>query len=144
MSYLMKHGNRLGTRVLLVDGNSDFLHVAADFVRRREELVLVGAIEGGEGVMAQALDLNPEVILIDLDMPGLTGLEAIPHLRTALPEVKIIALSLSNDSAYRQAALAAGADELVTKTELIADLPLAIRRVARAKGRRPGRDGAVS
>lgn len=144
MSHLTEYGNGLGIRVLLVDGNSDFLHVAADFVRRRQELVLVGATEGGEGVVAQALDLNPQVILIDLDMPGLTGLEAIPHLRTALPEVGIIALSLSNGSAYRQAALAAGADELVTKTELIADLPLAIRRVARAKRPQPGRGGTVN
>jgi CheY-like chemotaxis protein len=53
-------------------------------------------------------------------MPGLTGLETIPRLRNMLPGVGIIALTLLKGNAYRQAALAAGADDLVRKTELAA------------------------
>ena len=144
MSHLMEYGNGLGTRVLLVAGNSDFSQITAEFVRQHEDLILAGETEGCVGIVRQAVDLQPQVIVIDLDGPGRTCLEAIARLRTALPEVGTIAMALSDGSAYRQAALAAGADELVTKAELIAVLPLAIRRVARAKRPRPGRDGAVS
>ena len=54
MSHLMKHGNRLRTRALLVAGNADLLDVAADLLRRHEDLALVGATEGGEGVVRKA------------------------------------------------------------------------------------------
>jgi DNA-binding NarL/FixJ family response regulator len=69
--------------------------------------------------LAQARDLQPQVILIGLDKPGL---ETISRLRKVLPGVGIIALTLLEGKDYRQAALAAGADDLVCKAELITDL----------------------
>jgi len=62
-------------------------------------------------------------------MPGLPGLKAIPLLRGALPNLGIIALTLMEPNGYRQAALAAGADEFVSKATLATDLHPAIRRV---------------
>jgi len=120
----------LKIRVLLVDDNKAFLRAATDFLQRHHELIVVGAICGGEEALAQAHDLRPQVILIGLDM---TGLETIPCLRNMLPGVGIIALTLLEGNAYRQAALAAGADDLVRKAELITDLLPAIRRVTQAK-----------
>jgi DNA-binding NarL/FixJ family response regulator len=119
----------LKIRVLVVDDNEAFLHVATDFLRRHDELTVVGAICGGEEALAQAQDLGPQVILIGLDMPGL---EILPRLQNILPGVGIIALTLLKDNAYRQAALAAGADDVVPKAELITDLLPAIRRVTQA------------
>jgi DNA-binding NarL/FixJ family response regulator len=116
-------------RVLLVDDNEAFRRVATDFLQRQRELIVVGAMRGGEGVLAQAQDLGPQVILIGLDRPGL---EIISHLRKVLPGVGIIALTLLEGDAYRQAALAAGADDLVRKAELTTDLLPAIRRVTQA------------
>ena len=60
-------------------------------------------------------------------------METISRLRNMLPGVGIIALTLLNDNAYRQAALAAGADDLVRKAEVVTDLLPAIRRVTQAK-----------
>ena len=120
----------LKIRVLLVDDNEPFLRVATDFLQRHGELTVVGAICGGEEALAQVQDLQPQVILIGLDMPGL---ETISRLRKALPSVGIIALTLLEGNAYRQAALAAGADDLVRKAELITDLLPAVRRVTQAK-----------
>ncbi len=121
------------TRVLLVNDNKAFLHAATDFLQRQHELVVVGVIQGYEGVLAQAQDLQPQVILIGLDAPGLTGLETISCLRNALPGVGIVALTLLNGNTYRQAAMAAGADDLVTKAELTTDLLAAIRRATQAE-----------
>ncbi len=117
-------------RVLLVDDHEPFLRVATDFLKRQHELVVVGALRGGQEALAQAQGLRPHVILIDLNMPGLNGLEVIPRLRIMLPEAGIIALTLLDVNIYRQPALAAGADDFVAKANLTTDLLPAIRRVA--------------
>jgi DNA-binding NarL/FixJ family response regulator len=101
-------------------------------LERHHNLIVIGAICGGEEALDQALELQPQAILVGLDMPGLTGLETIPRLRNALSGVGIIAATLLNSNAYRQAMMVAGADDLVRKAELIADLLPAIRRVTQA------------
>jgi two-component system NarL family response regulator len=121
--------DNLKIRVLLVDDNEPFLHVATDFLQRQHELIVVGAICGGEEALAQVQDLQPQVILIGLDTPGL---EILPLLRNILPGVGIIALTLLEGNAYRQAVMAAGADELVRKAELTTELLPAVRRVTQA------------
>jgi two-component system nitrate/nitrite response regulator NarL len=123
----LKDGHKI--RVLLVDDNEAFRRVATDFLQRQCELTVVGAICGSEEALARAQDLGPQVILIGLDRPGL---ETISRLRKVLPDVGIIALALLEDAAHRQAAIAAGADDLVRKEELVIDLLPVIRRVMQA------------
>jgi len=103
----------LRIRVLLVDDSEAFLRVATDFLQRHHELIVVGAICWGEEALAEAQDLQPQVILIGLDM---TGLETISRLRNMLPDVGIIALTLLEGNAYRQAAMAAGGDDLESQS----------------------------
>jgi DNA-binding NarL/FixJ family response regulator len=119
-------------RVLLVDDNATFLRIAARFLREHcdDELEVVGVLHGGKIAVEEAPTLRPQVILLDLAMSDLHGLEAIPLLRAELPEVGIIALTLLDAEAYRPAALAAGADDFVGKATMSADLLPAIRRVA--------------
>jgi DNA-binding NarL/FixJ family response regulator len=115
-------------RVLLVDDHEAFLRVATEVLQRHHELDVVGVARGGEEALAQAQALRPEVILIDLRMPGLNGMASIPRLRAMLPQAGIIALTLLNPNAYRRAALAAGADDFVSKRKLRTDLLPAIRQ----------------
>ena len=119
--------------VLLVDDKSTFLGIATRFLQEehRDEVAVVGVADGGEEALVEAQLLQPQVILIDLNMPGVSGLEAIPRLREALPDAGIIALTLLDAEVYRQAALAAGADDFVSKVKMVADLLPAIRRVVR-------------
>jgi DNA-binding NarL/FixJ family response regulator len=102
------------------------LRAAAGALQRHHELIAVGAICGDEGALAQAQHLQPQVILIDLDKPGL---ETITRLRKVLPSVGIIAVTLLEGSAHRKAAMATGADDVVRKAELTTDLLPAILRV---------------
>jgi DNA-binding NarL/FixJ family response regulator len=123
-------------RVLLVNRNRELLDVTALFLGRCAGLFLVGALQGDQELVAQAQDLQPEVVLLDLDRPSHEGLQSIPRLRAGMPDVGIIALTVAEEDAYREAALAAGADELVTKTRLVSDLLPAIWRVlAAGRGR---------
>ena len=123
--------------VLLVDDNPAFLRIVTRFLQQHEDVVVVGAAGGGEEVLALAQDLQPDIVLIDLAMPGLSGLETIPRLRAVLPEVGIIALTVLDTSSYRQAALEAGANDFVPKASLNTELLPAIRRVVQGGSSRP-------
>lgn len=119
--------------VLLVDDSAVFLDAATQFLQDHcaEEVNVVGTASGGNRAIVQAEALRPQVVVLDLRMPGMTGLEMIPRLRTLLPEVRIVMLTQLEARGYREAALAAGADEFVSKARMDSDLPPAIRRVAR-------------
>jgi len=123
--------------LLLVDDNPGFLRILASFLERsgQGEIVILGAARGGKEALTKAQALRPQVILIDLAMSDLHGLDAIPQLRSMLPDVGIIALTLLNSGSYRQAALTAGANDFVSKARLDTDLLPAIRRLR--EGDRP-------
>jgi DNA-binding NarL/FixJ family response regulator len=118
--------------VLLVDDNPSFLRIATRFLQQHDDVMVAGAAGGGQEALALVQDLQPDIVLIDLAMPGLSGLETIPRLRAILPAVGIIALTMLDTNSYWQAALAAGANDFVPKASLDTDLLPAIRRVAQA------------
>jgi DNA-binding NarL/FixJ family response regulator len=118
-------------KVLLVDDEPTYLRIATLFfqTRYRDEITVVGTANGGEECLAKTPLLAPQVILIDLNMPGLSGLQTIPLLRIMFPEIRIIALTLNDGENSRRAVLAAGGNELVSKATMSSDLMPAIRRV---------------
>lgn len=123
--------------VLLVDDNPAFLRIVTRFLEEHDDIVVVGVASGGEEALALAQELEPDVVLIDLAMPGLSGLETIPRLRAMLPEVGIIALTMLDTKGYRQAALEAEANEFVAKASLDRELVPAIRQVAQGDAAQP-------
>jgi DNA-binding NarL/FixJ family response regulator len=114
---------------MLVDDNPTFLRILSRYLQQYDEVTVVGTAGGVEEAVAKAEHLRPQLILLDLAMPGVSGLDAIPRLRRTLPEVSIIALTLLETDGYRQAALRAGANEFVPKAVMSAELLPAIRRV---------------
>jgi CheY-like chemotaxis protein len=119
--------------VLLVDDNTTFLRVTTQFLESYQDtnMVVIGTANRGEDALEQVESLQPQVILIDLAMPGMPGLEAIPHLRRRMPDVGIIALTMMDTGGFRQAALDAGADEFIPKANMRTELLPAITRLAR-------------
>jgi two-component system response regulator DesR len=131
-----KQQNRV--HLLFIAGNPAFRPVVTRFLGECDELSLVDIIPASETVLAQAQDLRPQVILLDLDTSDRAGLETISGLRVLLPEAGIVGLSLLDAEGYRQAVLAAGANDLVLKSNLRTDLLPAIRRAA--QDGRPGQE----
>ncbi len=125
-------------RTMLVDDNETFVMLATRMLAENypTEISVVGTASDGEQALLKAFALRPRLILIDLIMPGLSGLQVIPTLREQLPRSFIVALSVLSTEGYRQAALDAGADELLVKSQLGADLISILRGL---DGRRGGK-----
>jgi DNA-binding NarL/FixJ family response regulator len=117
-------------RTMLVAENSPFEHATTGLLERQAELQVVGIAHGYRQALEQATTLHPQVVLLDLDLPGRTALETITRLRGLLPSAVIIALSLIRGKPYRHVAISAGANELVQKFNINTELMPAIRQAA--------------
>ena len=111
-------------KVLLVDDGAEFLASASDFLARDPRVELVGqARDGLEGVrLAEAL--SPDIVLMDLTMPVMNGLDATRRIKSGLTPPRVIIVTLHDDPACRRSATVAGADGFISKTNF-AELALA-------------------
>lgn len=114
-------------RVMLIDDNQIFLRAASTFLERHEDFLIVCTAHEEDAAITQAQEQHPDIVLLDLDMPGQSGLTMIPKLRAACPRLSIIVLTMLNGSAYQQAARRAGSDGFVRKAEMYTDLLPAMR-----------------
>lgn len=113
--------------VLLVDDNPTFLRIASRYLEEPNDITVVGLANGGLEGLAKAKELEPMVILLDLAMEDMSGLQVLPLLRERNPDVVIIALTMLDTDGYRTAALDAGADGFVAKASMGSELIAAIR-----------------
>jgi len=120
-------------RILLVDDHA----VLRAGLRRLLEDQPDLTVAGEAGVAAEAIELagrlQPDVILLDLGMPGLGGLEALPRLRQAAPEARLLVLTMHDDEGYVRQALHSGAAGYVLKKAADHELLSAIRAVLRGE-----------
>jgi DNA-binding NarL/FixJ family response regulator len=108
-------GDRLMIRVFLADDHP-LLRIGLRLSFERERDVrLVGEAGDGFSAVERVQNDPPDVLLIDVDMPGISGIGAIRVLRKALPEMKILVLSTYNDEKYIRDAMEAGADGYILK-----------------------------
>ena len=105
-------------RVLLADDHPGFIQSAARFLSRAPQIEIVGCVLTSRGAVDLARHLKPDLVLIDLVMPEMNGLQATVKLKTLVPAPRVIILTLHDLIDYRLAAHAAGVDGFVLKTEL--------------------------
>lgn len=91
------------------------------------EFELVGVVEDGQALREAARKLRPDVIVADITMPHLNGIDALPQLKKDNPEVKVVFLTMHQEVAYARRALEAGALGFVLKHSAPAELVTAIR-----------------
>jgi DNA-binding NarL/FixJ family response regulator len=109
-----------------------FLHTEGDMV------VIATTTTGAEG-LSQVMELTPDITLVDISLPDISGLKVISYLRAVHPKLGIVATSIHNTESYVQAALIAGADAFVPKDVLQSSLPDTIRQV-HSSYNKPGKD----
>ncbi len=117
-------------RVMVVDDHRLFRRGLVALLALDPGVRVVGeAGDAGEAVR-RARELQPQVILLDLDLPGASGIQALAGLREASPDSRVLMLTVSEDAQDMQAALRAGAQGYLLKTMEGEDLSGAIRRAA--------------
>jgi DNA-binding NarL/FixJ family response regulator len=117
-------------RVLLADDHPLLRSALRDVIDAQQDMEVVAEAPDGPEAIAQALRLKPDLAILDVSMPGMTGAETARTLRRDLTNIKILALSAYEDEGYAQHMLSAGADGYVPKRTSAADLLCAIRQVA--------------
>ena len=106
----------MAERILLVDDHPLTRSALAGLLRQHG-FDVVGEAEDGEQAIARAAELAPELIVLDLSMPGLDGLTALPQLREAAPECEVVVLTASETEENLLAAIRAGAAGYLLKSE---------------------------
>jgi DNA-binding NarL/FixJ family response regulator len=102
-------------RVLIVDDHALFAEALTTLLERNERIDVVGSATTGADAIDQALMKQADVVVMDVGMPGVDGLETTRRLRTIKPETRVIVLTGLSDSDLEQRAADAGASALLTK-----------------------------
>lgn len=118
--------------VLLVDDHEGFINAAVRHLRRLDWVNIVGSAANGIEAIAQCEALRPDVVLMDLAMPEMGGLQATRLIKAQDSPPYVVIASHFDDAEHREHALRAGADAFVSKLSYIHDvMPLLEKLVAR-------------
>jgi two-component system response regulator NreC len=117
-------------RLLLVDDHDIVRTGLRSFLESQGACQVVGEARNGAEAVEKAAELSPDVVLMDISMPGLDGLEATRQLKRTCPGAQVLALTVHDDKQYLMEMLAAGAAGYLTKQAAAEDLVAAIKAVA--------------
>ena len=120
-------------RILVVDDHTLFRRGLTAILSRSAELCVVGDAGDAGEAQRRAEELKPDLILLDNHLPGVNGVDALPALRAALPQVRIIVLTVSENEDDLAAALRGGANGYLLKTMDADALVASILRVMRGE-----------
>lgn len=117
-------------RVVLADDHRMLRDALVEVLGREQDINIVGVADDGPATLAVARECCPDVLVLDIAMPGMNGVEVARCLRAELPQIRILVLSAYTEKSFVQESLRAGAAGYVTKAAATAELPRAIRTVA--------------
>jgi DNA-binding NarL/FixJ family response regulator len=121
----------MSVRVLIVDDHRLFAEALRAILSADRRIEVVGLAASGEEAVRQAGELEPDVVLMDISMPGVDGVEATRRIRAGIPTSQVLMVTGSDSHQDVDAARSAGAAGYVTKDKIAAELIGAIFDVSR-------------
>lgn len=121
------------TRVLVVDDHALVRHGTRELLDREVDIDVVGEAADGEEAVARTLELVPDVVLMDMGLPGCNGVEATRRIKAELPSVAVLVLTVHDEDAYVFAALEAGAAGYLLKDVPVREVVAAVRAVTQGE-----------
>ncbi len=123
----------MSIRVVIADDHQILVAALRTMLASEGDIAVVGEAGDGAALLDLVADTVPDVVIMDIGMPGMNGIEATQHLSTERPEIRVIVLSGYSDKRFVLEALNAGAAGYVIKASAADELPRAIRAVTQGK-----------
>jgi len=120
-------------RILIADDHELVRRGAVGVLRSRRGWKIVGEAANGREAVEKTIKLKPDVAILDISMPELDGVEAVSQIREAVPETKVLVLTMHESDQIVKRALDAGANGYVLKSDLTEALPKAVKALAEGK-----------
>lgn len=120
-------------RVFLADDHAVLRTGLKMFINSQDDMVCVGEAGNGKSTLAQVRQLRPDLVLLDLSMPGLGGLEALPEIIKQAPETRVLILTMHTEEDYLHQAIKQGAAGYILKQAVDQELLSAIRATMRGE-----------
>jgi len=118
-------------KIVLVDDNPIFLEGISTFLNKENKYEIVACYESGNILLDNLNNYHADLILLDIEMPGLSGIETARRLNWYRSEVKLVAITMYQDSVYLRQLIEAGFHGFVNKNSVFEKLPQVIDRVLR-------------
>jgi DNA-binding NarL/FixJ family response regulator len=122
------------TRILLADDHAVVRGGFRMILDAQDDFEVVGEVSNGREAVEQATSLQPDVVIMDVTMPELNGIEATRRIAAAAPRARVLALSMHRDAVYVREILRAGARGYLLKDSSEGDLVFAVRAIAQGEG----------
>lgn len=116
-------------RTMIADDNREFRAALKSFLSSVPQLALVGEASCGDEAVELVERAAPDLLILDLMMPGCSGVDVLLQLQRQAHRPKVIMLTLHAADEYRAVTISHGADDYVCKSNLVSDLPPAIARL---------------
>jgi two-component system response regulator NreC len=116
--------------IFLADDHAVVREGLKAMINAQPDMIVIGEAGDGQTALQQARDCQPDIVIMDITMPELNGVEATAQLKRACPDIKVLTLSVHEDTSYLRQLLAAGAAGYILKHAAADDLIQAIRIVA--------------
>ena len=107
-----------GIKVLLVDDHEDFRRSLSSFLKAQRDVEVVGEAVDGDDAIRRTQQVNPDLVLMDLEMPVRDGLVATREIKRLAPSTRVVILSNYNTEDYRRAATEYSADGFIDKNTM--------------------------
>lgn len=122
-------------RILLVDDHPSVLAGVRSYLSSKPHFTVVGQALDGQRAVTKAKQLKPDVLIVDLSLPGIGGLEVMRRAREIIPTSKVIIYSMHDSQGFIQESLSLGADAFVSKASSLRKLVRSIERAFESKAR---------
>ncbi len=119
----------MAATILIVNDNAQVRTLLRGIAAQEPDFHVVGEAEDGAEALRLAQALRPDLVLLDLAMPRVNGLEALRQIKAARPATKVIIVTVHTEDAYRQATVDGGADAFLLKKTLVTVLRPTIQRL---------------
>ena len=121
------------TRVLIADDHTIVRHGLVGILNATNDIEVVAQAGNGAEAVTRAIDLKPDIVLLDISMPRLNGLEAARRIRKAVPATHILVLTMHEEEEYVRKMVRAGVSGYIVKDDAVSELIAAIRAVKSGK-----------